>query len=211
MTKINARRRWALEYGDASLDFVNTRWNRLTPEPTETFQQADDVLNWLQFKGIIDERTHRLWRGRLRQSTTTARRLFGNAISLREALYRVFWSVAHRRRPRPADIAVVNRVLAAGRLLPVLSVDRSRGLSVVYRPDIRGARSLVAPVAAAAAGILSDAVSARLRHCLNVECAAVFFDRTKNRSRRWCHMTVCGSVFKMRRHRKRARRSYRLP
>ena len=211
MTKISARRRWALGYGDASLDFVNTRWNRLTPEPIETFHQADDVLDWLRLKGIIDDRHHRLWRRRFRQSPTAARRLFGDAMRLREALYRVFWSIAHRHRPRPADIAVVNRVLAAVQLSPVLSVDRTRCVSVVYRPTIRGVRSLVAPVAAAAAQVLSNDALARLRQCLNAECAAVFFDRTKNRSRRWCHMTVCGSVFKMRRYRKSARRSDRPP
>ena len=206
MTKRNVQRRWALEFGDPSLDFVNTRWNRRTGEPMETLHRADDVLHWLRLKRLIDARTHRCWLERLRRSPSTARRLLSNTIKLREALYRVFWSIANHRPPARNDVAVINRALAAGRVSPVLSMRRGR-LDVVYRRDVDGVASLAAPVATAAVQVLSDQEAAQLRRCLNAQCAAVFVDRTKNRSRRWCHMMVCGSVFKMRRYRRTRRRS----
>ena len=38
----------------------------------------------------------------------------------------------------------------------------------------------------------------RLRFCGDPTCAAVFYDRSKNRSGRWCSMSVCGNRAKVR-------------
>jgi len=145
------------------------------------------------------------WLERLHRSPSTARRVLSSTLRLRETLYRVFWSTANHRPPPRADVPVINRALAAIRLSPALSMRRGRRLGVVYRADVSGVASLVAPVVIAAAQVLTDQ-AAQLRRCLNAQCAAVFVDRTKNRSRRWCHMMVCGSVFKMRRYRGTKRR-----
>lgn len=40
---------------------------------------------------------------------------------------------------------------------------------------------------------------ARLRVCARPSCRRVFYDASRNRSRRWCSMAGCGSTIKMRR------------
>jgi hypothetical protein len=43
----------------------------------------------------------------------------------------------------------------------------------------------------------------RLTHCGNETCRFLFLDRSRNHSRRWCEMAVCGNRVKLRRHRRR--------
>ena len=45
----------------------------------------------------------------------------------------------------------------------------------------------------------------RIRRCGNRRCVLLYFDTTKNRSRRWCDMTVCGNRAKVSAHYQRAR------
>jgi predicted RNA-binding Zn ribbon-like protein len=47
----------------------------------------------------------------------------------------------------------------------------------------------------------------RLRECSSPTCTSVFFDRSKNRSARWCSMQTCGNRNKVRNFRERARAS----
>jgi len=48
--------------------------------------------------------------------------------------------------------------------------------------------------------MLNDELS-RVRECANQECHWLFVDRSRNRSRRWCDMAICGNVMKVRRFR----------
>jgi predicted RNA-binding Zn ribbon-like protein len=45
----------------------------------------------------------------------------------------------------------------------------------------------------------------RIRRCGNRRCVLLYYDTTKNRSRRWCDMTVCGNRAKVSAHYHRAR------
>jgi predicted RNA-binding Zn ribbon-like protein len=46
---------------------------------------------------------------------------------------------------------------------------------------------------------------ARLRRCQNPDCAWLFIDRSRNHSRQWCEMGVCGNRAKASRFRQRGR------
>ena len=50
-----------------------------------------------------------------------------------------------------------------------------------------------------------DGSFARLRPCSNPRCRSVFYDRSKNRSARWCDMRSCGNQAKVRAYRQRQR------
>jgi predicted RNA-binding Zn ribbon-like protein len=52
---------------------------------------------------------------------------------------------------------------------------------------------------------LYDGKWAHLRQCANDDCRAVFFDRSKNHSGRWCSMQSCGNRAKVRAWRDRQR------
>ncbi|WP_424186711.1 CGNR zinc finger domain-containing protein [Actinokineospora sp. G85] len=66
-------------------------------------------------------------------------------------------------------------------------------------------RAALAELAAALATVLVTGEVARVKRCHAHDCAWVFWDSSKNRSRRWCSMRVCGNRAKARRYAARQR------
>ncbi|WP_018655133.1 CGNR zinc finger domain-containing protein [Actinomadura flavalba] len=68
-----------------------------------------------------------------------------------------------------------------------------------------GARAGLARVAAAVVESAADGTWPRLKVCPEATCAWAFLDTSKNRSRTWCSMRVCGNRTKTRAYRARRR------
>ncbi|WEV29699.1 CGNR zinc finger domain-containing protein [Streptomyces sp. 71268] len=73
------------------------------------------------------------------------------------------------------------------------------GLALVPAPGLPPVRRGLAAVAVAWSELVLAGDAARLKRCAEHECAWVFWDVSKNRSRRWCSMRVCGNRNKARR------------
>jgi predicted RNA-binding Zn ribbon-like protein len=56
-----------------------------------------------------------------------------------------------------------------------------------------------------AARLLTSPLLGRVRACAAADCGWWFLDDTKNASRRWCDMKICGNRDKVRRFRARGR------
>lgn len=89
---------------------------------------------------------------------------------------------------------------------------RRAGLRPRFGPD----GPVIEPSRSGAAGALGQLVAiafladldgswAHLKTCASDSCHAVFFDRSKNHSGRWCSMSVCGNRAKVRAWRERQR------
>lgn len=85
------------------------------------------------------------------------------------------------------------------------------GLTVRFGEDGRAA---LLPIAGGVDGALARVLAAvhagmeegtwgRLKTCRNQGCVWAFYDRSKNRSGRWCSMGVCGNWTKTRAYRRR--------
>lgn len=74
---------------------------------------------------------------------------------------------------------------------------------VAVDPVHRGPEALLGSLALGAARFFVEIDPARLRICSNDACGWVFYDETRNRSRRWCASTSCGNIAKVRRYRER--------
>ena len=61
------------------------------------------------------------------------------------------------------------------------------------------------PVLRSAADLLTSDELRLLRECAAETCTWLFLDRSRNHSRRWCAMQVCGHRAKARRHYRRKR------
>ena len=60
-----------------------------------------------------------------------------------------------------------------------------------WQPAVLAAESLLE---------LLETAPDRVKHCQNPDCVLWFFDTTRNGTRRWCSMAVCGNRMKARRH-----------
>jgi len=72
-----------------------------------------------------------------------------------------------------------------------------------------GAAPILAPVIRAAADLLTSPDAGRVRECGSDTCSWLFLDRSKNGTRRWCDMAVCGNRAKARRHYAREKKATR--
>jgi predicted RNA-binding Zn ribbon-like protein len=70
-------------------------------------------------------------------------------------------------------------------------------------PTDTGVRGVLGEVLAAIVRAEHDGTWARLKICSSAECRYVYYDRSKNGSRRWCSMRVCGNRSKTRAYRER--------
>jgi predicted RNA-binding Zn ribbon-like protein len=69
---------------------------------------------------------------------------------------------------------------------------RTKPLWILERP-----RDLLVPVAHYAANFFATADYPAIRKCENPECILFFYDTSKNHSRRWCSMELCGNRSKV--------------
>ena len=124
------------------------------------------------------------------------------ALAMREGL-----RAALRRHHDPADGAET----AAAALTDVA---RDLPLVLDFTPDPPALRSVDGGVRGALAALLglvprtvADGSWARLKVCPADDCAWAFFDSSRNRSRTWCAMSVCGNRTKTRAYRARRKAS----
>jgi predicted RNA-binding Zn ribbon-like protein len=122
------------------------------------------------------------------------------AIELREAL-RAMLRVNHGEALDPAALEVVNRA-AAG--LP-LQVGFDADGRPVLGPGSAGCRGALATLLAGVAQASAQGTWERLKACSAESCQWAFYDRSKNRSGRWCSMQTCGNRTKTRTYRTRRR------
>lgn len=71
--------------------------------------------------------------------------------------------------------------------------------------DVEALDRVLWPVVRSAAELLTSGDLDRVRRCAGDDCAWLFLDRSRNGSRRWCDMTVCGNRSKVRRFYRRGR------
>jgi predicted RNA-binding Zn ribbon-like protein len=174
------------------LDFLNTRM-RVMEDVEDLFQSDEDVAIWLKQAGYpAPAVAHK----------TESVALLRSARRLRESIRCL---VERRKIGQRGDPSVLNRFLAANRSYSQLVWRKSSAptMETVRRQETVG--SILAPVAEAAASLLSTPNFELLKHCEDDTCTLWFFDQTKSHNRRWCSMEICGNRRKVAAYRVRDR------
>jgi predicted RNA-binding Zn ribbon-like protein len=100
-----------------------------------------------------------------------------------------------------APIGGLAALNAAAELAP-LRVEFARG-AYSLEPARPGVDGVVAALLSGVAGALADGTWSRVKACRNHGCRWLFLDTSRNRSRTWCTMAICGSRMKSRAYRRR--------
>jgi len=181
------------------LDYANTRMYRGSAAPVEQFSEWPALLGWIAGTGALPAEAAAGLRAWADADPEGATALFASAIALRELVYRVFSAVASGAPVAEADLAALNRALAAA---PPRARLARLGGAYVWRIEQVGlsAPALLAPVLWSAADLLVQAPHRRIRQCANPQCLWLFIDASKNGTRRWCDMAACGNRAKAQRH-----------
>jgi predicted RNA-binding Zn ribbon-like protein len=161
----------------------------------------DLLLVWAEHAGLVSSVEHRRLAWLASRRPAAAGAVLRRALALREAIHAIGAAVARRDPPPAPALAVLNRELATA-----MAHARLRPAAGGFAWDWAGAPALDAvlrPLAHSAADLLLAPLHARIKQCPGHGCGWIFLDMTKNRRRRWCEMSVCGSRAKIRRYRAR--------
>ena len=157
-------------------DFVNTRD---VEAGTDRLSSATALADWLCEHGLLDD---------LARVTEGDRR---TAVLLRESLRSAL--ISHHDADEEPAAPDLDRL---ARDLPLRLAFPSGGPRL--EPTEGGVRGALAAVVAEVQRAVGDGSWPRLKVCPADECAWAFYDSSKNRSRTWCSMRVCGNRAKTR-------------
>ena len=193
-----------LDAGVDCLAFANTLDNRNDERPLERLPSYTDLVDFaLQTDRltISDANDLRLMAER---RPDDAAEVLQRAIMLREAVYRIFSAIAAQATPQPEDLDLLNaelhEAMAATRL-----VSTGDGFDWTWPGQPHSLKRAYWPVVRSAAEMLVSGELDRVRECAAHDCGWLFFDESRNRSRRWCSMQTCGNRAKVDRFRVRQR------
>lgn len=159
-------------------------------------------LVWARLSGLLDQgETRRAARLAL-SSAADAERALASVKVLRFALWDLVNSLQQRKPVRPSDLAVINEWTRRLALSEQVAVRRGK-IEFVPNRDISALELIGLRVTAAALALLKSPPAGRIKTCPGENCGWKFVDRSKNRSRRWCDMAVCGNLVKAREYRAR--------
>lgn len=186
--------------GQLALDLVNTVDWRTSEEPQELLDSYSDLLRWARHTGILAEsEASRLLRLAGRHPVA-AQAALDEAKELREAFFRIFAALAANEQPTKSDLELLNARLSAALAHLQLATSGAGFTWQWANADNRLDAMLWAVVRAAGELLVNPEALEQLRQCPGAGCGWLFLDTSRNRSRRWCLMGICGNRAKARRH-----------
>ena len=172
----------------APLDVLQRFVNSVSFERDEEELSSPQSLKaWLAERGLIGP-DDQVTEGDLRR-----------ALDVREGLRALLFA----NNGHPLDEAAVERLLrAASRAGMHLCFETG---APRLEPDATGVDGAMARLMAAVSEATVDGTWERLKACPEETCRWAFYDRSKNRSAKWCSMETCGNMAKARAYRARHR------
>lgn len=184
--------KFELNGGALCLDFVNTVDDRPMPFPKELLENYEDLLDWSFRSGALPRRSRSSLEGAARARPSAARKSLDQARHLRERLFALFAGP-------PRSGALITRELQRAYRSPLLRRSRA-GFTLEFRDDEDALDGMIGPIVRSTAELLASEDLSRVRVCASQTCDWLFLDESRNRSRQWCDMAVCGNRAKAQRY-----------
>lgn len=213
-----------LNGGHPALDLVNTLDNRFREDgPVELLGNYADLLRFAQQAKLLGVRHASLLAGAAKNGAATGKsasrdaalRALESARELREATARALYDAVDGRPPAAAVIETLERYFHGASRHRHLSWTRSTkrspmppGASWVWDSSETDFALPVWMLAQAACDLMTSTLLDRLRACGSETCRWLFLDTSKNHTRRWCDMKICGNRMKARRFHARRQSSH---
>ena len=189
--------------GSLGLDLANTVDERPTGHPRELLSSFVRLVSWSRQSGVLNRAEAAAMLREGAERPPAADEILLRAKNFREAVFLIFSSLAAGRRPPEDSLKTLNAALPDA--LSRLRIHRSGRQYRWVWAEAGSLERLLWPVIRSAARLLTSPDLPRIRECAADTCSWLFLDRSRNRSRRWCDMSVCGNRSKARRHYRRTR------
>lgn len=196
------RKDFELIAGDPSLDLVNTLdWRfRDEPPPEELLKDYYDVTRFSSQSGMTsDALARRLLRN---ASPTKAAQVVDAVRELREAAAKVLYAALEGDAPSGSSVKLLERYFREARQSQQLMWDGEKLTWELRQSPVESAALTELPLwmlSLQFEAVMTSGEIHMLRACGNDECRWLFLDTSKNHTRRWCDMKICGNRMKARR------------
>jgi predicted RNA-binding Zn ribbon-like protein len=183
--------------GHLALDFANTLDFRYDPDRLiDLLPTYECFLAFCRQSGVTTAAQMRKLQGGV--SEFDSQRVLKEVVELREVLYFLILSAVHGRKPDDLHLRALNRFLFEARTMDKVVWHKSRFVrsfpDVTERPD-----GPLRQVIHAAVVLITSSDIDKVRECGEKTCRWFFLDRSRNHSRRWCDMQLCGNRSKAKR------------
>jgi predicted RNA-binding Zn ribbon-like protein len=180
------------------LDFTNTVDWHASSSPVETLNKYADLIEWSADRGIISGDAKDVLLRKSEEKPAEAQTVLKKAREIRENIYRMLSDTSHGHAVKVTDLKGFNKALTNtlpySRLAPY-----ERGLKWDWDSSTDKLDSVIWPVVKSAVDLMTSEAIKRVGQCADERCGWLFWDSSRNRSRRWCDMSDCGNRAKVRR------------
>ncbi len=183
------------------LDFINTQMI-VRGEPIDGLEGFDDLVSWfvqarLLSRSQADKVGAELTHGEMNL-------LLEQAKTLRTILRGLAERITAGKSIPDSAIRTINQFLAHRSGYSQL-VRMKGGFEQHFHSAASPAQNILASLAEAAGDLLCRTDFALIKKCGNPACILYFYDTTKNHTRNWCSMQLCGNRMKVAAHYRRSR------
>ncbi|HEU5141425.1 MAG TPA: CGNR zinc finger domain-containing protein [Bacillales bacterium] len=181
------------------LDFANTAGWHASETPHERLTSYEKLAKWSRHAGILTEDEEKSLLTEANHRPVEADTALGQALELREAIYRLFVSVIQEQSiTHSDDLAILNKyVKEAYQYAEILP--KTNGFSLEFQKNADKLNWMLWPIVQSTTDLLVSGKLDRVKQCEGDPCGWLFLDTSRNRSRRWCSMQDCGNRAKARR------------
>jgi len=183
--------------GHPALDLINTLdWRFRDVGPEELLESWEDLIAFCEQSSLIlPGMTRRLLRS---TSADDSARALVRVRQLREAAAAVLYAMLDGRDPDLASVSLLEsgfRFAHRHRHLQWAAT----GMTWELPQDVVVSQLPVLLLSAGTEALLTSPQISMVRACGSPQCRWLFLDTSKNHTRRWCDMKVCGNRMKARR------------
>lgn len=190
-----------LQGGHPALDFINTVHNWHADPPPDYLHGFDDFIDWGLVTGVMWPNSAKHFKAAPEKEKKKA---FKELLRLRDCLHTVFSQLAAGEPISQDALDFLNDIVRRTAQWRRLSGDEETGCTTICCTwDFTAAPPIAAvgSIAWDAANLLEHGELDRIKECPSDSCGWLFLDMSRNRSRQWCSMKVCGNNAKVKRFR----------
>jgi|SRR5690625_2617017 len=181
------------------LDFTNTvNWHN-ADNPKEQLINYERLVSWSRHAEILNVTQAKRLLDKANRHADQAEKTLEEAIELREAIFRLFTSIAGEQKTDSFDIKILNKYLTKAYNLAEI-IPKDSKFALTFKKGENELDCMLWPIVKSAMDLLLSGNLDRIKQCEGDPCGWLFFDSSRNKSRRWCSMADCGNREKARRH-----------
>jgi predicted RNA-binding Zn ribbon-like protein len=193
-------RDWDLEAGRLPLNFTNTaEWHR-SDQPSEMLENYSDLVAWSEDAHLLNKAEAKELLAHAERKPAQAAKALKKAVEIREVIYRIFTSITQDQPPDERDLKQFNQELGGG-LSRAKIRSKASGFEWSWDKTEPAFDQMLWPILRETAELLVSPDIKRVGQCADDRgCGYLFYDTSRNHSRRWCSMEGCGNRAKALRH-----------